>query len=152
MSYTNADGLRVLTNGDAGVAAQNGVNAASAKKTMTAIVDLTKGDQDFTNGEDAFIPAGSFITAASMIVTTAAAGGTNVVLGLKEADGTVIDADGIDAAVLTAALAANKAVACDGALVGGTATVGAANAHLSVDVTGTFTAGVFTLVIEYIEV
>ena len=152
MSYTNADGLRVLTNGDAGVAAQNGTTAVSAKKTMTAIVDLTKGDQDFTNGEDAFIPAGAFITAASIVVTTAAAGGTNVSLGLKEADGTVIDADGIDATVLTAALAANKAVACDGALVGGTATIGAANGHLSVDVTGTFTAGVFTLVIEYIEV
>ena len=151
MSYTNADGLRVLTNGEAGVAAQNGLNAASAKKTMTAVIDLTKGNQDLTNGEDSAIPAGSYITAASMVVTTAAAGGTNVTVGLKTGAGGVIDADGIDATVLTAALAANKAVACDGALVGGTDTVGANDAYLSITTTGTFSAGVFTLVIEYIE-
>ena len=145
MSYTNADGLRVLTNGEAGVAAQNGLNAASAKKTMTAVIDLTKGNQDLTNGEDSAIPAGSYITAASMVVTTAAAGGTNVTVGLKTGAG------GIDATVLTAALAANKAVACDGALVGGTDTVGADDAYLSITTSGTFSAGVFTLVIEYIE-
>ena len=152
MSYTNADGLRILTNGDAGVAAENGVNTVSAKKTMLVNIDLTKGDQALNNGEDAFIPAGSYITAASLVVKTAAAGGTNVTIGLINAAGSDIDADGIDATVATAALAANLAVACDGAKVGGTETVGAADAYIDIDVTGTYTAGELLLVIEYIEV
>ncbi len=152
MSYTNADGLRILTNGDAGVAAENGVNTVSAKKTMLVNIDLTKGDQALNNGEDAFIPAGSYITAASLVVKTAASGGTNVTIGLINAAGSDIDADGIDATVATAALAANLAVACDGAKVGGTETVGAADAYIDIDVTGTYTAGELLLVIEYIEV
>ena len=152
MSYTNADGLRILTNGDAGVAAENGVNTVSAKKTMLVKIDLTKGDQALNNGEDAFIPAGSYITAASLVVKTAASGGTNVTIGLINAAGSDIDADGIDATVATAALAANLAVACDGAKVGGTETVGAADAYIDIDVTGTYTAGELLLVIEYIEV
>lgn len=152
MSYTNADGLRVLTNGDAGVPAENGLNTAFGKKTMLVNIDLTKGDQALNNGEDASIPAGSYITSASLVVKTAAAGGTSVTIGLINAAGADIDADGIDAAVATADLAANKAVACDGALVGGTATIGAAAGYVDIDVTGTFTAGELLLVIEYIEV
>jgi hypothetical protein len=87
-----------------------------------------------------------------LVVKTAAAGGTSVTIGLITAAGADIDADGIDAAVATADLAANKAVACDGALVGGTATVGAADGYVDIDVAGTFTAGELALVIEYIEV
>lgn len=152
MSYTNADGLTILTNGDAGIPADNGLNAASAKKTMTVSVDLTKGDQALNTGNDAAIPAGSFITAATLIVKTPAAGGTDVTVGLINAAGADIDADGIDAGVLTAALGAGAAVVCDGAKVGGTETVGAADAYIDIDVTGTFTAGELALVIEYIEV
>jgi len=152
MSYTNADGLLVLTNGAAGVPADNGLAVGGAKKDLIVNIDLTKGDQALNTANDAFIPAGSYITSASLVVKTAAAGGTNVTIGLITAAGADIDADGIDAAVATADLAANKAVACDGALVGGTATVGAANGYVDIDVTGTFTAGELLLVIEYIEV
>jgi len=152
MSYTNADGLLVLTNGAAGVPADNGLTAVAAKKNLIVSIDLTKGDQALNTANDAFIPAGSYITAASLVVKTAAAGGTNVTIGLITAAGADIDADGIDATVGTADLAANKAVACDGALVGGTATVGAANGYVDIDVTGTFTAGELLLLIEYIEV
>ena len=152
MSYTNADGLLVLTDGAAGVPAENGVTAVAAKKNLLVNIDLTKGAQNFNTGVDAGIPAGSYITGASLVVKTAAAGGTSVTVGLVNAAGTAIDADGIDAAVATADLAANKAVACDGALVGGTATVGAAEGFVSVTVAGTFTAGEALLVIEYIEV
>ena len=152
MSYTNADGLLVLTNGAAGVPADNGLTAVGAKKNMVVKIDLTDGDKSFRAANDAFIPAGSYITAAALVVITAAAGGTNVTIGLVEADGTAIDADGIDATVATADLAANKAVACNGALVGGTATIGADNGYIAVDVTGTFTAGELLLVIDYIEV
>ena len=152
MSYTNADGLLVLTNGDAGVPAENGATAVGAKKNLIVNIDLTKGDQNFNTGTDAGIPAGSFITSAALVVKTAAVGGTNVTIGLVNAAGTAIDADGIDAEVLTAALAANRAVACDGALVGGTVTIGAAEGFVSVDVTGTYTAGELLLVIDYVEV
>ena len=152
MSYTNADGLRVLTDGAAGIPADNGLAAVFAKKTMLVNIDLTKGDQTLNEGQDAAIPAGSFITGASMVVKTAAAGGTDVTVGLVDAAGTAIDADGIDATVATAALAANNAVVCDGDLVAGTATTGAADGYIDIDVTGTFTAGEILLVIEYIEV
>jgi hypothetical protein len=43
-------------------------------------------------------------------------------------------------------------VACDGALVGGTATVGADDAYVGISASGTFTAGQLLLLIEYIEV
>jgi hypothetical protein len=152
MSYTNADGLLVLTNGAAGVPAENGVTAVGAKKNLLVNIDLTKGDQNFNTGTDAGIPAGSYITSAVLVVKTAAVGGTTVTVGLVNAAGTAIDADGIDVAVATADLVANKAVACDGALVGGTATVGAAEGFVSIDVAGTYTAGELLLVIDYVEV
>ena len=152
MSYTNADGLLVLTDGAAGIPAENGKTAVAAKKNLLVNIDLTKGDQALNTGTDASIPAGSYITSASLVVKTAAAGGTNVTIGLINAAGADIDADGIDATVATADLAANKAVACDGALVGGTATIGAADGYIDIDVTGTFTAGELLLVIEYVEV
>ena len=51
-----------------------------------------------------------------------------------------------------AALAANKGVACDGAAVGGTATVGANDVYVeAIYGTAAFTAGEAKLVIEYIE-
>lgn len=152
MSYTNADGLLVLTDGAAGIPAENGKTAVAAKKNLLVNIDLTKGAQNFNTGVDAGIPAGSYITGASLVVKTAAAGGTSVTIGLVTAAGAAIDADGIDAAVATADLAANKAVACDGALVGGTATVGAAEGFVGVTVSGTFTAGELLLLVEYIEV
>ena len=152
MSYTNADGLLILTNGEAGTPAENGRTAVAAKKNLIVDIDLTKGGQSWRSGVDAFIPAGSYITSASLVVKTAAAGGTSVNFGLVKADGTAIDADGIDAAVALADLAANKAVACDGALVGGTATVGVDNAYVGIATTGSFTAGQVLLMIDYIEV
>jgi hypothetical protein len=90
-----------------------------------------------------------------LIVTTAftSGGAATLTLGLQQKDGTIIDADGIDATIALAALAANLAVACDGALVDGTATVGSADAYLSVIYgTAAYTAGAAKLVLEYIEV
>ena len=82
---------------------------------------------------DAYIPAGSYITKATLVVTTAwTSGGSGTLgIGLQNSAGSAIDADGIDAAIAKTALAVNTAVACDGALVGGTATVGAADAYIS---------------------
>ena len=158
MSYTNSDGLFVITKNAQGAARDNGLNAQNGVKTMVfELKDATKLGTAAVDPQpnDAFIPAGAYITKASLVVTTAFTSGGSATLGigLQQADGTIIDADGIDAAVAVADLAANKAVVCNGALVGGTATVGAANAYMSVVYgTAAFTAGAAKLVIEYIEV
>tara|TARA_R110002020_G_scaffold12032_3_gene44670 strand:+ start:2377 stop:2853 length:477 start_codon:yes stop_codon:yes gene_type:complete len=158
MSYTNSDGLFVITKNAQGAVRDNGLNAQNGVKTMVfELKDATKLGTSDVNPQpnDAFIPAGSYITKASLVVTTAFASGGSATLsiGLQQADGTIIDADGIDATVAVAALAANKAVVANGALVGGTATIGAANGYMSVIYgTAAFTAGAAKLVIEYIEV
>ncbi len=138
------------------------VNSFGAKNQMLIDMDYSKlpaetsvtdndGTNDAWNDGDPYIPAGSLIVGAWLIVETAFAGGTSYNIGLSQKDGTVIDADGIDASVATAALAANKAVICDGALVGGADLI-TADAYLKVAATGTFTAGKAKLVIEYISV
>ena len=103
---------------------------------------------------DAFIPAGSYITGAHLIVTTAftSGGSATLTIGTYTQAGAAVDADGIDAAVALAAIGADKAVACDGAAVGGTATVGGADVYVeAIYGTAAFTAGEAKLVIEYIE-
>jgi len=155
MSYVNSDGLEILTAGEAGTAAKRGT-VVSPKKALVMTITGTDvpSSVDTPQDHDAFIPAGSYITGASLIVTTAftSGGSATLTLGTYQQDGTVVDADGIDATVALAALAANKAVACDGAAVGGTATVGGADVYVeAIYGTAAFTAGEAKLVIEYIE-
>lgn len=96
------------------------------------------------------IPANARITSATLRVITAFAGGTSYNIGLFEEDGTVIDADGIDAAIaLTAIDAIGETVDCDGALVGNTAGIGTAAGSVRIAATGTFTAGKASLIVEY---
>ena len=98
---------------------------------------------------EGIIPQYAMIKNAYIMVETAFAGGTSYNFGTYEADGTVIDADGIDAAVATAALnAVGKVVICNGAQVG---TAIAEAGQLVVAATGTFTAGKARVVIEYID-
>lgn len=153
-TWDNFDGLKVKFGLERAEINPKGMNAVQAAQHMTVSIDLTDDNlQSASVSEwDGFIPAGSYITKASLIVKTAAAGGTSIDIGLAEQDGSVIDADGIDVGVLTAAMAANKAVDCDGALVGGVDTIGAANAVVYITKTGTFTAGELDLVIEYVPV
>lgn len=163
--WTNDDGLTIWFERE-----QSGRDVPSASVPRTAgvksqlVMDLEAGnfpaetsdlDNDGTNDGwndgDPYIPAGSLITGAWVIVETAFTGGTNIDIGLSQRDGTVIDDDGIDQAILTAALAANLAVVCDGALVGSTALV-TSDAFIKVIETGTYAAGKAKLVIEYIAV
>lgn len=96
------------------------------------------------------IPANARIRRATLRVLTAFAGGTSYNIGLYQEDGTVIDADGIDAAVaLTAIDAVGETVLCDGALVNALVGIGAADGQVVVAATGTFTAGKAVLEVEF---
>ncbi len=98
------------------------------------------------------IPARGRIKRATLRIITAFAGGTSYNFGLEQEDGTVIDADGIDAAVaLTAIDGIGDVVLCDGALVASLVGIGANAGQLVVAATGTFTAGKAILEIEYDE-
>lgn len=157
MSYTNSDGLFVLTDGDQGAVKDNGGALGATKVLVVEIPDATKlaVAQVAPTPNDAFIPAGAYITSATLVVTTAFTSGGNATLGLGlfTLANAAIDADGIDAAIAKGDLAANKAVPCNGTLVAGTATVGAANAYVGVlYAANAYTAGAGKLVIEYIEV
>ena len=106
---------------------------------------------DSFSGLQARIPGGSYIESAYLVVKEAMTGTTGTLtIGTYEQDGTVIDADGIDAAIAQAALAADRAVDCDGAQVGGTVTVGAEDAYIRAVTGGTVTGGEFRLVVNYV--
>lgn len=92
------------------------------------------------------IPAGAVVVRAYLRVHEAFVGGTDLVTGLYEPDGTVVDADGLHAAILTAALTDGSYHEGAGALVG---TALAVEGQLVVATTGTYTAGKATLVVEY---
>lgn len=156
MSYVNADGLEVLTAGEQGTPAKRGTSLSSQKKSLVMNITGTEVPSSVATPQDhdAFIPAGSYITGAHLIVSTAftSGGSATLTVGTYTQAGAAVDADGIDAAIALAAIGADKAVACDGAAVGGTATVGGADVYVeAIYGTAAFTAGEAKLVIEYIE-
>lgn len=154
--WTNSDGLEVrFVNPEAGATGAELVGGAI--KEMVVDFDFATAITAAADGHESFIPAGSYILSATLIVTTAAtsAGTATLTIGLAQKDGTVIDADGIDATIALAALGATKVVKCDGALAAGTASIGSANGYVYTTPTtagDAFTAGRGKLVIEYIEV
>lgn len=97
------------------------------------------------------IPAGASIKSAQFLVDDAFVGGTNLNIGTKAhaSPYAVVDADGIDAAVLTAALTAGATIECDGAQVGGDRL--AAAVTIVASSSGTYTAGSGRLVVEYYQ-
>lgn len=175
MSYTNSDGLYVLTDEDQGeVNRSGGVTIGAVRKTLVFEVDdftqlgtnqisfwnyqsgLAAGDAGINDpAPDAmFIPADSIILNSYIVMDAAATSGGSAVLnvGLYEKDGTAIDADGIDAGVAVAALTADAVIASDGALAVAS-NVGADDAYVGVDYdTAAFTAGSAKIVIEYMQV
>jgi len=106
-------------------------------------------DADDGNSMLIEVPANSYVESALLKVGTAWVGGTNLVVGLEQTDGTVIDADGLHAAIVTANLTANSIHVGGGALVG--ASSGANDAIVSVVTTGTYTAGDARLVVTFAE-
>jgi hypothetical protein len=108
-----------------------------------------------------FIPAGSTVLDAVLLVTTAFAGGTSYTVGFHQQNGTAIDTDGVytaSALPLSAINAAGAVVSPDGVDVvktSGTfdgAAVDTANkGYLKVTASGTFTAGKARMVLTYVE-
>lgn len=160
MSYTNADGLYVLTGTDRGAELYQGTTtAAGVRKTLVIdIPDFTLLGTTFgasnINPQHPVIPAGSHIVNADLVMTTAATSGGSATLtiGTYNAAGTAIDADGIDATIaLTAIDAVGDVVQCDGAQSNGLVTIGSAAAYVGLIYgTAAFTAGAAKLYIEYI--
>ncbi len=160
MSYTNADGLRVLTNNDQGAVGGEGVTARASRQTI--VVDITAANTALTFGASNIdllapqIPANAIIVNADLVITTAFTSGGSAALniGTYLANGTAVDADGIDAAIaLTAIDAIGDVVQCDGAQVSALVTVGTAPVYVGWEAdTALFTAGAAKLIIEYIKV
>lgn len=156
VDWTNSDGLEIRFTGPE--ANQSGAEVVGGA-TKELVVDFTFSEAITAAAwaHESYIPAGSYIKSATLIVTEAAtSGGTaTLTIGLAQKDGSVIDADGIDATIALADLAAAKVVKCDGALAGGVASIGSANGYVYTTPTtssNAFTAGKGRLVIEYIEV
>lgn len=154
--WSNDDGLEVRFGLDRTTEQPSGNTSAEEKVLVWKLADATElGDTDTAAvaGDEAFIPAGAVIKDAYLVVDTAfASGGAAVLdLGLKQAAGTNIDDDGLDAAVpLTAINADNDVLVCDGALIG---TRLANNSYVMATYdTAAFTAGAGKLVIKYIVV
>lgn len=160
MSYTNADGLRVLTNNDQGALGGEGVTARSARQVL--VVDITGtavGSSFGASNIDPLaptLPANCIIVNADLVITTpfTSGGAATLTIGTYNAAGTAIDADGIDATIaITAIDADGDVVQCDGAQVSGLVTVGGAAAYVgAIYGTAAFTAGAAKLIIEYIKV
>lgn len=151
--WVNDDGLHI------GFGART-VEDKFAGKTRTAgVVDQVVLEFNYddlpsygaTDNNILTIPANSVIVSSKLYVKTAAVGGTSYTIGLHESDGTAIDADGLHTAaqLVTASLTAGAWLAGGGALVG--ATIGSAGGQIVVADTGTYTAGSYKLVVEFIK-
>jgi hypothetical protein len=164
-TWTNADGLVVgfgIHSEDNNVPAV--VGGSGAVKTM--VVELPDASALEATAsvtvasippQSAIIPRGSRILEASFQVTTAFAGATaNLDIGTHSAAAVDDDPNGIDAAVDVLVIdAIGAVVACDGALVAGVTSAGAASTSdvvvtFSYD-TAAFTAGAGVLTLRYIE-
>lgn len=152
--WSNDDGLEVRFGLDRTTEQPSGNTSAEEKVFVWKLGDASAlGDTDTAAvaGDEAYIPSGAIIKDAYFVVDTQFAGATAVLdLGLKQAAGTNIDDDGIDAAVAVGTLTANAVVACDGALVG-TRLANDSYIMATYD-TAAFTAGAGKLVVKYVLV
>lgn len=152
--WTNADGLKVKFALDNGATeAESGVTQMDTH-TLEVVLDSADLPAAADAAEDiAHLPANAVITDAFLVCNTAWAGTSpTLTIGLVQSDGsTVIDADGIDAAIDADGVqaAAGDMVACDGALVDKTATIGGNRGWVYATTGGTVTAGKSTLYLRY---
>lgn len=126
--------------------------------TVSYHADLNNdGTLDGWSDEDFYLPANSSVVSATLVVTTAAAGGTSFTVGTYRQTGAAVSATGLFTAtegVLANIDTVGKRTNGAGALVAttaGTAGVGANNVCIGIATTGTFTAGKGKIIIRYIE-
>jgi hypothetical protein len=146
----NSDGLLLRFGRDQGKrGAKAGVTTSTTKRNeLVLFVDLegaartiystdrnNDGTVDGFSGLDTPIPANARILSQNAIQIEAPAGGTSFTVGTYQLDGTVDVADGIRVAAGT-----------DGAQVGTQLT---AARYVGVVTTGTYTAGKYKIIIEY---
>lgn len=115
------------------------------------------GTNDGFDTGDFYLPANSSVIRATLVVTTAATGGTSFTLGTYGIAGGAIAATGLITAtegVLANVDTIGKRTYGAGSLVSasvGTAGVGTADAYITMAVVGTFTAGKGFIYIDYID-
>ena len=159
MSYTNADGLRVLTNDDQGATKLQGISATGMRQVL--VVDLVGTSIGATFGatnidlNNPYIPAGSLILSATLVATTAfdsAGEAATLTIGTYNSAGSAIVAAGIGSAITEAAVGTNGlTVRCAGTH---TTTAGyiSENAYIgAIYGTEAFTSGVGKLYVEYVK-
>jgi hypothetical protein len=162
--YTNADGLTQqygTKDAQNHLMRSHRVAGAVGQLVIDFDVDNLPGfdegvDQSSTmtrfSEAQAFLPAHAWIMSATLLVTEefdSAGNNSTLTIGTYEKDGTVIDADGIDAAVAEAALGEGDVVLCDGDQVAATEVVAAVPAYIRATVANSPTQGAARLVIEY---
>lgn len=151
-TYTNADGLVQRFGAARTEIAPDGTSNPEVQ-TLEVILDSADlpAAADVA-GDRSSLPANALIVDAFLVCNTAWAGTSpTLTIGLANAAGTAIDADGIDAAIDIDSVnaAAGDVVACDGALVDKTSTIGSAAGWVYATTGGTVTAGKSTLYVRY---
>jgi len=146
--WTNDDGL-VVGYGPRVAADVRGGQFSTRGAVQSIELNLTWDDLPIGGNNDTGqpqIPANAVITGGNLYVTTAFAATTAFTLGLTNAAGTAIDADGLLTSKAAAALTDELTVALDGALIG--TTIGTATGFI-VGAETASTAGAAVLVVNY---
>ena len=156
MALENTAGRGVLAHyGPRSTDEHYGGEAAGGGKLKHAVFKFSYDNLPVNNddGLTYTIPQGVMIKNVYVKATTDFASGTSYDIGLEEADGTVIDLDGLfDALTLAEINVGDDALSHGGTNSGVLLNLETtAPAQLIVVETGTFTAGEAELVIEYIE-
>lgn len=158
-TYTNQDGIKVRTGVDqAKVERIGGLQSAGADYELLVHMDYT----DFAAygtakilSYNALLPVNALVISANFTTIEAftSLGSPTLTIGTYKTDGTVKDADGIDAAIaMTAIDKIGETVNCDGAQVAGVAGERLIDENLFIGVTvgvADYTAGSGDLVIKY---
>src|SRR6056297_770268 len=152
-TWTNEDGLEVKFDNTRAEVAVDGVTSSEVQTLVFEIADATTlADTDTAaeSGSRPYIPAGAVITGARFVVDTAFTSGGSAVLdlGLKQAAGTNIDDDGIDAAIAVGSLTVRSVTESDGALV--PSKLQYDSYPMATYDTAAFTAGAGRLFIDYV--
>jgi len=154
MSWNNEDGLFQRFDTETSVVAGDGQSNSKVQVLHVVIDSADLPAITDIYGDRPYIPANAVILDSVFVCETAWTGTTpTLTVGLAEQDQTVIDADGIDAAVAvdTEQAAAGDVFVGDGALTDRSVTVGTANAYVYAATGGTVTAGKSHLYIRFMK-